>query len=321
MGVGCDRFNVYAFRPDRLEFGLGNPRSWGWNIFGEVAMAFLITCEHGTSQIPEWLEGRLDRGDGQSADSTISGADSMDSAPGTLRADQALLADEGGEPDHLWVDSGALDAAKLLAKHLRCPSIVAPYSKRVIDVNRSLHARGLFSCMTRRLPEPIRTRMVDEIHRPYRDRVRSTIDSLLKNDDLVVHLSVHSFSPFPRDAQEVTGDDRIGTARRTDIGLLYDPSRLLERDLCLDWYEALYWSLPMLRVRRNYPRRGTSDSLTRSLRETYDPSVYLGIQLQLNQAWCTRQLPIRRKVFKGLAETLTRVCSGGETDGITAVVA
>lgn len=248
-------------------------------------MAFLVSCEHGSNEVPPWL------------------ADCLSSPSSTAPANEDGLVNVGED-----YDLGALDAAKVFAKHLRCPLVAAKYSPQIVDVNRSIRRPGVFSPVTRHLPKPVRDRIVREIHEPYRREVESTVARLMRKDDLVIHLSVHSFATFESTQVTPEGEDRALSARRTDLGLLYDPAREYELALCLDWYDDLYYSLPMLRVRRNYPRRGISESLIRSLRQIYTPDCYLGIELQLNRAWCVRDVPVRKKVLSGIAKSLLRLC-------------
>ncbi|MGV3485530.1 MAG: N-formylglutamate amidohydrolase [Planctomycetaceae bacterium] len=247
-------------------------------------MAFLVTCEHGSNKFPDWLEEWFPG----TPESTASSGDAV------------VAGDE--------YDVGALDAAQHFAKQLRCPVVAAPYSPQIIDVNRSVGRAGLFSPAARQLPKAVRERIVAEIHQPYRREVESAVARLMRKEDLVIHLSVHSFATFEPAQPIVEGEDRALSARRTDLGLLYDPAREYELALCMDWCDDLYYALPMLRVRRNYPRRGISESIIRSLRQTYSPDCYLGIELQLNRAWCVRDVPVRKKVFSGIAKSLLRLC-------------
>jgi predicted N-formylglutamate amidohydrolase len=253
-------------------------------------MAFLVTCEHGSNQIPSWLTEFF-------VQSPVLDAAALD-----------------GAADSENCDLGALDAASHFAKQLRCPLIAAKYSPAVVDVNRSLSQRGVISPVTRDLPKSLRQRIVAEIHEPFRKEVETAVERLLRKDDLVIHLSVHSFATFEPNSPDPTVEDRSLTARRTDLGLLYDPSREYELALCMDWFDDLYYALPMLRVRRNYPRRGTTESLIRSFRQKYSPDSYLGIELELNRAWCVRDVPVRKKVFSGIAKSLIRICEGAKEE-------
>src|SRR5690606_24821224 len=106
---------------------------------------------------------------------------------------------------------------------------------------------------------------------PYRNKVKEQITSLLDNNDYILHISVHSFTP------ELNGE-----VRNTDIGLLYDPSSHAEKDFSLRWKEQINKS-SLFRVRYNYPYRGIADGFTTYLRKQF-PGKYAGIELEINQA-------------------------------------
>jgi predicted N-formylglutamate amidohydrolase len=93
-----------------------------------------------------------------------------------------------------------------------------------------------------------------------------------KRGSRVVHIAVHSFTPILN-----------GISRRADVGLLYDPARAGERELCARWQVALEGVDPSLRVRRNYPYRGTSDGFTTALRRIHSAAAYAGIEVELSQ--------------------------------------
>jgi len=90
----------------------------------------------------------------------------------------------------------------------------------------------------------------------------------------VLHLSVHSFTPVLN-----------GKARTAELGLLFDPSRTPEAEFCQEWQRQFRETHPDWRVRRNYPYRGTDDGLTTALRKRFLPETYLGIELEVTQAW------------------------------------
>jgi predicted N-formylglutamate amidohydrolase len=102
---------------------------------------------------------------------------------------------------------------------------------------------------------------------------------------------VHSFTPV-----------LDGRVRDVDVGFLYDPSRTPERDFVTAWIAALRERDPTLRLRRNQPYRGTSDGLTTSLRQRFDATRYLGIELEISQAFPHGD-PAR---WRHLRHTLTR---------------
>ena len=251
-------------------------------------MAFLVTCEHGSNQVPQWLEN-------------------------DFVSEQSMLTAEADSLVNDSYDVGALDAATNFARQLRCPMIAGKFSPAVIDISRPIGQRGVFSPITRRLSTKQKKRIVTEIHQPYQKSVEAALERQLRKDELVIHLSVHSFATFET-PQTLDGEDRALSARRTDLGMLYDTSRQYELALCLDWYDDLFYSLPMLRVRRNYPRRGVSQGLLASFRQKYAADCYIGIELQLNRAWCVRDVPVRNKVFSGIAKSLLRLCNGAKQD-------
>jgi hypothetical protein len=76
----------------------------------------------------------------------------------------------------------------------------------------------------------------------------------------------------------------------------------------------MYYELPMLRVRRNYPRRGTSDSITKAMRAHFAGEHYVGIEVQFNRAWVGRRLPIRQEVLVGMCDCLREVTSTTRRD-------
>ena len=199
-------------------------------------------------------------------------------------------------PTHISGDLPARYAARRLAERLSAPLIENRVSLGLIDVSRSSTHRGLYSPLTRRWPEFAKRWLRDEIHTPYNLRVRSQITQQLMRSGYLVHVSIRSFELRSQ-----------GTTRRADAGLLYDPARQDEVDLCLDWIDEMYYELPMLRVRRNYPRRGTTDSMTKRMRSEFGGCDYLGIELQLNRAWAARSVAVRDEVLDGMADCLAEI--------------
>lgn len=242
-------------------------------------MGYLVTCEHGSERVPNWLANYF-----------------CASQP-----DSPRVCTQG-------YDVGARQVARHFAARLGCVSVEAPYNPIVIDCNRPANHRHLFSSLARRIPQPDRERLIQETHTVHHDRIRTVIEHFQRRGEQTIHLAIHSFAPFEPGKNGVGTDQRCESARRTDLGLLYDPSRQLERDLCAHWYESLFYRLPMLRVRRNYPMRGTREGLTQMLRREYPSEAYLGIELQMNQAWCARELSISRHVLDGIIESLTELC-------------
>jgi predicted N-formylglutamate amidohydrolase len=119
----------------------------------------------------------------------------------------------------------------------------------------------------------------------------------------VIHLSSHSFTP-----------ELNSKVRNADIGLLYDPSRPGEVELCERWQTILKACAPDLRVRRNYPYAGKGDGLTAWFRQRLPPGAYVGIELEINQKhmngagrYCTE---LHKVVVESLYRALASRCAG-----------
>lgn len=171
---------------------------------------------------------------------------------------------------HRGWDPGALLAFEALAPELADAAFAATTTRLLVDLNRSPRHPKLLSEFTRHLPAQARHDIVARWWTPWRAAVRDQVVTWRDAGYRVRHVSVHSFTPV-----------LDGVARNADIGLLYDPARLPERDWCRHWRELLEargW-----RVRLNYPYRGTADGHTTALRRQF-PSGYAGVELELNQA-------------------------------------
>ena len=169
-------------------------------------------------------------------------------------------------------DSGALGMAKELAVTLHSPLFSATTSRLLIDLNRSIGHPRLYSEATRNTPAAIRHEILKYHYLPYRTRVEANIADAIGSGRRVIHISSHSFTP-----------ELNGKVRNTDIGLLYDPSRNLEQELCDRWRTRLGAHVPDLRVRRNYPYTGSANGFPTYLRQRFPADTYIGIELEINQ--------------------------------------
>lgn len=215
----------------------------------------VVTCEHGGHRIPARYQSLF--------------------AP---HAD--LLASHRGH------DPGALVLARAIARRLQCALIYSEISRLLVELNRSLRHPALFSAVSRDLPQKERNQVLGRHYFPYRRRVEAAVETLLtkgatsvrdggRGPGPILHLSVHTFTPI-----------LDGKPRSTDIGLLYDPQRAGERDFCDALARRLKKILPDdLRIRRNYPYKGAGDGLTTSLRRRFAETDYLGIELEVSQAF------------------------------------
>jgi len=227
----------------------------------------LVTCEHGGNRIPADLASRF-RGMRRILDS------------------------------HRGYDAGALVMGRALAAALNAPLVASTTSRLVVDLNRSLDNRSVWSDATSPLPPDVRERIVQRHYAPYRSKVERLVAAAHRAGRQVIHFSSHSFTPV-----------LDGTTRRADVGLLYDPARPGETTLCAAIQRDLREAVAGLRVRRNYPYAGKSDGLTSSLRKRYLPAAYVGIEIELNQAIVAatpaRWRWLRERVIASIASALT----------------
>jgi predicted N-formylglutamate amidohydrolase len=222
--------------------------------------SLLFTCEHAENRIPREYAGHF------------AGA-------------RALLQSHRG-----W-DPGAAALARHLAAVLQAPLLATPWSRLLVEANRSEGNPQLWSRFTRDLPAEERAHILATYWQPHRDDVVAAVEEGVRRRGRIVHIAVHSFV-----------DILDGVRRNADVGLLYDPARRTERELCVRWEQRLKRMDPALRVRRNYPYRGLSDGLTTWLRRRHGDKVYAGLELEVNQSLLAG--PRRRRVHSTLAESL-----------------
>jgi predicted N-formylglutamate amidohydrolase len=206
------------------------------------------------------------------------------------RAERALASHRGSDLGSLWL-------ARRLAAELELPLVAANVTRLLIELNRSRSHPALFSEFSRGLDTDARARLVERYYAPYRERVRALIES---RTGRVCHIGVHSFTP-------VLG----GEVRRADIALLYDPKRRDEARFARACRCELRALAPELRVRFNYPYRGSADGLTTTLRRQYRPARYLGIELEVNQALLTGAAAVRRRVLAVVTDSLAALMRSG----------
>jgi predicted N-formylglutamate amidohydrolase len=204
-------------------------------------MQVFVSCEHGGNQVPEKYRH-------------------------LFAGRQALL------NSHRGYDIGILPFAERLAAEFNAPFISATVTRLLVDPNRSLKSRSLFSELTRSLPAGERQEILHLYHQPYWSAAEEIAAGIIATDGQVLHLSIHSFTPILK-----------GTLRNADVGFLYDPKRPAEKRLCRKWQSALAACCPGLRIRRNYPYHGNADALVTALRKRFSAENYLGIELELNQ--------------------------------------
>jgi predicted N-formylglutamate amidohydrolase len=214
-----------------------------------------------------------------------------------FRGREALL------DSHRGYDPGALVMARELARAFGAPLVASTVSRLVVDLNRSIGHPRCLSAATRGAPRTLRAEIVERHYLPYRTQVERLVGRSVSSGRRVIHVSSHSFTP-----------ELDGRLRRADVGLLYDPGRHAEVDLCARWKASLVAMAPQLRVRRNYPYAGKGDGLTRYLRRHFSPDAYVGIELEVNQGivlTAGRRWPrLRRVLIESLRVAAARAVEG-----------
>jgi predicted N-formylglutamate amidohydrolase len=211
---------------------------------------------------------------------------------GLFRGSRVLL------DSHRGYDRGALVMARGLARAFGAPLASSTTSRLLVDLNRSIGHPQAFSSVTRDLPAAARAGIVSRYYLPYRSQVEDFVRQVVSGRRRVIHISSHSFAP-----------ELNGQVRNADVGLLYDPGRGAEAALCARWKASLAALAPELRVRRNYPYRGKGDGLTSYLRMRFPASVYVGIELEVNQAIVLGTRRRWRMLRRVLIDSLREACA------------
>jgi len=226
----------------------------------------VVTCEHGGCEVPPVYEA-------------------------LFRGREGLVTSHRG-----W-DAGALEMGRQIAEALGVPLHAATTTRLLVDLNRSIGHRQLFSEITRALSPACRRQIVDRYWRPHRQAVEGEVVRQIASGARVIHIASHSFTPT-----------LAGVQRRADVAWLYDPRRPAESAFVRAWMKAFASRAPGLRLRRNYPYRGRDDGLTACLRKRHPDQTYVGIELEVNQGFVERGgAPwdeLRVKLVDSLVQTL-----------------
>lgn len=204
---------------------------------------------------------------------------------------------------HRGYDIGALDVARSLATALDATFYFSTTTRLLIDLNRSPHHRSLFSDFSRHLAKNVKEKIIAKYYGPYRVQVESEISQQIASGKLVLHISIHSFTP-----------EYDGKIRTADVGFLYDPSRSKERQLCISWQNMMRELSNDIKIRRNYPYLGKNDGLTTFFRKRFPKDSYIGVELEINQKLFTK--PSRSSchniediILKSLKKTIAETSS------------
>jgi predicted N-formylglutamate amidohydrolase len=171
---------------------------------------------------------------------------------------------------HRGYDLGALDLFHFI-EPLSDVSLYSTATRLLVELNRSLHHKQLFSEFTKHLSKLEKAQIIKDHYSSYRLAVEDHIKNSITNDNAVLHISIHSFTPH-----------LSGTTRNCDIGLLYDSTKKKEQKFCKHFKSELLKKEQNLNIRFNYPYLGKADGFTTYLRKKF-PTHYLGIEIEVNQ--------------------------------------
>jgi len=142
-----------------------------------------------------------------------------------------------------------------------------PYSRLLVEPNRSLHHSSLFSPFTATLGAKEKAEILSTYYQAYRKSVEEFIANHL--DQEVMHISVHSFTAVFKNQD-----------RRCPVGILFDSRNKAERSVAEVWKKCFKDVEPSLGIRYNYPYRGNADGFTTYLRKIF-PKNYYGYELEV----------------------------------------
>jgi predicted N-formylglutamate amidohydrolase len=206
-------------------------------------MAVVLSCEHGGNHVPKEYEHLF------------------------KEASSALDSHRG------W-DAGALALFKAMKGAGVHYGQFDETTRLLIDLNRSLNRRTLFSEFSGVLSAREKKEVIDRFYKPFRKVFKESIDDLLVQSGFIFHVSVHSFTPVFK-----------GETRNADVGLLYNPSFGREKALAHEWRVIINRQMPGFKVRMNYPYLGKTDGHVAALRKSLGTEAYAGIELEMSQKY------------------------------------
>lgn len=189
---------------------------------------------------------------------------------------------------HRAYDIGAVQVFRKLVKFAK-PEFYCEgkFSRLFVDLNRTITNKSAFSDYLRDNEKA--KAQATAYWKEYRAAIEKFVANSLSSPKRtasktrgakpapeIVHLGIHSFTPVLN-----------GKVRNTDIGILYDPTRPQERAYANVIKAEIKRLYPTMKVRFNYPYKGTSDGLTTTLRKKFGPQ-YVGIEIEINQRFFQR---------------------------------
>ncbi len=207
------------------------------------SMAVVLSCEHGGNRVPEPYKSLFEK------------------------AGETLNSHRGWDP-------GALDLFRAMKRQGVHYSQYEETTRLLIDLNRSLFRKTLFSEYSALLSPEEKKKVIETYYIPFRELFKEAVEQRLIQGDFVFHVSVHSFTPVFK-----------GETRKADVGLLYNPSFGREKELAYAWRGIINQLMPGFKVRMNYPYLGKTDGHVAAWRKLLDAGTYAGIELEMNQKY------------------------------------
>jgi predicted N-formylglutamate amidohydrolase len=171
---------------------------------------------------------------------------------------------------HRGFDRGALALYQALEATGVHFALASQTTRLLVDLNRSLFRRSLFSEYTKILNIHEKEKVLNDHYYPFRNAFFNEAKRVVAGGDTLFHVSVHAFTPVLN-----------GIERRADIGLLYNPAHGSEKAVAKSWKQALQTVFPDFIIRFNYPYLGKTDGHVAPLRKAFG-NRYSGIELELN---------------------------------------
>jgi predicted N-formylglutamate amidohydrolase len=170
------------------------------------------------------------------------------------------------------------------------------FCRMLVDVDKGLKNLDLFSQAVAKLPVKDRNKILKDYYHPWRDKVEAEIARLTRSNH-VLHCSVHT---FPNVVNNVTRD--------VDVVMLFDEDRKHEVEFAGLFTDFLMQENPKLRLQSNYPIPGGQDGFVHHLREQKFSKKYIGLQLEVNQAFplgkSEKWIELRKSIVKSFKLSL-----------------
>lgn len=225
-------------------------------------MKLVLTCEHANNHIPQEYEFLFKENE------------------------KVLETHEGFDP-------GAFDLFQHL-RELSNYSRAQEIGRLLIETNRSIGHKSLFSRFSAVLPKAEKERLIDKYYLKYRNAIENELQQLDASASEILHLSIHSFTPVLN-----------GIERNADIGILFDAAQNSEKEYSRKLKSALKDKLPEMHIRFNYPYLGKADGFTTYLRRK-NFSNYSGIEIEINQKW-VRDNTMNQKIRTAFYEVVEKL--------------